>query len=288
MTGYGGGDASKSGVKVTVDVSTLNRKQSEITITLPKDMDSLEPAVRDLLNKQISRGRLSVRITVQMMEGAPTVQFNDTLAGSYLKALRTFAKKLNLSGDIGIEKLLDIPGVVENRIAILEPKAVWPLVRSALKKAMQQLLAMRDREGKNLEVDLVKRIGGLRKILSKIETLSANLPKKYKENLLKRIRKNGLDKIVPDDPRLLQEIVLFVDRSDITEEITRLKSHFSQFDHALKTNNAIGRMLDFLAQEMGREINTIGSKANDADLSGCVVLFKTELEKFREQVQNVE
>ena len=170
----------------------------------------------------------------------------------------------------------------------MEPETVLPLVKTALKKAMDGLLAMRKREGTALAKDLKLRIGGLEKLLSEIDALSAGLPAKYKELLVKRIEKNGFKEFVTDESRLMQEVAFAADRCDITEEITRLRSHFGQFKDAMKSKQPVGRMLDFLAQEMGREINTIGSKANDAAIAALVVEFKAELEKYREQVQNVE
>ena len=288
MTGYGGAYVSKGGIKVTVDVSSLNRKQGEVFVSLPRDFDSLEPLIREDCNSLISRGRLSVRVGIQVEEGTPTMIFNETVAADYIKEIRILGKKLGLPGEISLEKLLEVPGVMESKTSSLTPEKVWPQARAALKKAMSELIAMREREGKNLTKDLVKRVEGLQKILKKIEKESKGLPGKYKEIFLKRIQQAGITNIHPDDPRVIQEVVIFADRSDITEEITRLKSHFSQFDHAAKCDKPVGRMLDFLAQEMGREINTIGSKANDGVIASCVVEFKTELEKFREQVQNVE
>ena len=288
MTGYGGAYVSKAGIKVTVDVSSLNRKQGEVFISLPRDFDSLEPLIREDCNSCISRGRLTVRVGIQVEEGTPTMSFNEKIAADYIKEIRILGKKLGLPGEISLEKLLDVPGVMESKTSSLTPEKVWPQVRATLKKAMSELIAMREREGKNLAKDLVKRVEGLKKILKKIEKESKGLPGKYKEIFLKRIQQSGITNIQPNDPRVIQEVVIFVDRSDITEEITRLKSHFSQFDHATKCDKPVGRMLDFLAQEMGREINTIGSKANDGVIASCVVEFKTELEKFREQVQNVE
>lgn len=288
MTGYGCGQTAKSGIRVSVDVSSLNRKQSEIMIALPRELEALEPDLRAMVVPLISRGRLSIRVTLQVEEGEPTMRFNESVAAEYLKQIRKFAKTMGISGDVGVDKLLEIPGVMENRLCGMEPETVLPLVKTALKKAMDGLLAMRKREGTALAKDLKLRIGGLEKLLSEIDALSAGLPAKYKELLVKRIEKNGFKEFVTDESRLMQEVAFAADRCDITEEITRLRSHFGQFKDAMKSKQPVGRMLDFLAQEMGREINTIGSKANDAAIAALVVEFKAELEKYREQVQNVE
>ncbi|MDI9401897.1 MAG: YicC/YloC family endoribonuclease [Limisphaerales bacterium] len=288
MTGYGGGEASKMGIRVTVDVSSLNRKQSELSISLPGGMESLDSAIREFANPLFSRGRLTIRVGVQTLEESHAIRFNEKVAQHYLKELSAFAKKLKIDSEIPLEKILEFPGVVESQTTRMTPEDAWPLIESALKKAMKELIAMRGREGRHLRAELVKRVNGLKKILKKIETESKGLPEKYRKALLKRIQAAKLELIDEEDPRIIQEVVFFADRSDITEEITRLKSHFAQFKHATQTGKPVGRMLDFLAQEMGREINTIASKANDAVISACCVEFKAELEKFREQVQNVE
>lgn len=288
MTGYGGGEASKMGIRVTVDVNSLNRKQSELSISLPGGMESLDSAVREFVNPLFSRGRLSIRIGIQTIEESRPIRFNERVAQQYLKDITLFAQKLKIPSEIPLEKLLEFPGVVENRTSRMTPEEGWPLIERALKKAMKELVAMREREGKYLKIELVKRMDGLKKLLQKIEIESKDLSEKYKKALLKRIQSAGLESLSAEDPKIIQEVIFFADRSDITEEITRLKSHFAQFKHATQTSKPVGRMLDFLAQEMSREINTIASKANDSIISACTVEFKTELEKFREQVQNVE
>ena len=288
MTGYGAGEVFTAGLKVTVDINTLNRKQCEISIALPREMDSLEPSIREILNKDISRGRVVVKICIRVEEGQPEVNFNEKMAVEYLAALRALAKKLGVSEEVQLKDILGLPGVIEGRAGSIQTEDAWPLISHALRKALDELLSMRDCEGENLKKDLCLRIDNLREILNKIENVRKEFPEKWQEVLLKRVKQAGLDMISKDDPRLFQEVVFYVDRSDITEEITRLRSHFSQFDRAVKTDKPIGRMLDFLAQEIGREINTIASKANDGEMAALAVEFKTELEKFREQVQNVE
>ena len=180
------------------------------------------------------------------------------------------------------------PGVFQTDEQIAEAENFWPAVEKALKKALDGMLNMREREGGHLQKDLIGRIAVMRKAAGQIQKQAPEVSERYRDQLIERIKSAGLDAPALDDERLLKEVVYFADRSDITEELTRLQSHFQQFDDCLKSKEPVGRTLDFLAQEMNREINTIGSKANDSLVSREVVTLKAELEKFREQAQNVE
>jgi uncharacterized protein (TIGR00255 family) len=171
---------------------------------------------------------------------------------------------------------------------IVEEEDFWPAVEKALKQALAALVQMREREGAHLAQDLSRRIAIMRRAAARIQKQAPKVAERYRQQLIERIKAAGLEAPAPDDDRLLKEVVYFADRSDISEELTRLQSHFQQFDDCLKSREPVGRMLDFLAQEMNREINTIGSKANDSLISREVVTLKAELEKFREQAQNVE
>ena len=170
----------------------------------------------------------------------------------------------------------------------MDAESIWPVVEKALQQALNALMKMREREGAHLAKDLTARIGVMRQAVDKIQKQAPQTAENYRLQLITRIKGAGLENIAPDDERLLKEVVLFADRSDISEELTRLQSHFQQFEDCRKSKEPVGRTLDFLAQEMNREVNTLGSKANDGEISREVVLLKAELEKFREQVQNVE
>ncbi len=171
---------------------------------------------------------------------------------------------------------------------ITEAEELWPAAKKALDAALDVLLKMREREGAFLGKDLKARVAVLRAGVSRVQALAPKVAERYREQLLARIKAAGLEAPGLEDERLVKEIFYFADRSDVSEELTRLQSHFQQFDDCVKSGEPIGRTLDFLAQEINREINTLGSKANDSDISREVVLLKAELEKFREQVQNVE
>jgi uncharacterized protein (TIGR00255 family) len=189
---------------------------------------------------------------------------------------------------VSLEHIIRAPGVFQSDEELVDAAHIWPAVEKALKPALASLVKMREREGAHLAEDLTARIGIMRQSVEKIQKQAPQTAENYRQNLLERIKSAGIEHIAPDDERLLKEIVLFADRSDISEELTRLQSHFKQFEDCRKSKEPVGRTLDFLAQEMNREINTIGSKANDAIISREVVTLKTELERFREQVQNVE
>ncbi|MFM1769172.1 MAG: hypothetical protein RJA22_1701, partial [Verrucomicrobiota bacterium] len=210
------------------------------------------------------------------------------LAKTYAAELRQLARALKLPDDLSIDTVVRAPGVIETESAVSDPEAFWPAVQKSLEHALAALLKMRSREGQSLRKDLTERIGALRQSVARVGRQAPAVQERYREQLLARVKAAGLGDLAPDDDRILKEIVLFADRSDISEELTRLQSHFRQFDDCLKATEPVGRTLDFLAQEMNREINTIGSKANDAAISREVVILKTELEKFREQAQNIE
>ena len=178
--------------------------------------------------------------------------------------------------------------MVETESPPAEAEVFWPGVRSALDEALTRLVRMREREGAHLARDLKRRVAALRRLVIQVQRLAPGVARRYQEQLCERLRQAGVAGLVADDERLLKEVAIFADRSDVSEELTRLHSHFRQFDDCLGSDEPVGRTLDFLAQEINREVNTIGSKANDGAIAGAVVALKAELEKFREQVQNIE
>jgi uncharacterized protein (TIGR00255 family) len=209
------------------------------------------------------------------------------LAAAYVEELRKMAQALGLPDDLKAGVLLNFPEVVSYRGADQDVDYVWPVLKKALTQALDQLMAMRAREGVALADDLRKRLGKLNDMLEQIRKEAPGVTKRYRLALDKRLRDAGVN-VPTNDPQLMKELALFADRSDITEEITRLESHLKQGVTMMSSVEPVGRTLDFLAQEMFREINTIGSKANEVRITRMVIRFKTELERVREQVQNVE
>ena len=290
MTGYGRGECSQDGFKVTAELGAVNRRQSEISVNLPRELEMLETQIRDVINREIARGRVTARIGIHTANGRLSAQahINLPLAKAYTTELGKLAKQLKLSGDVTLDQVLRAPGVFQTDEELVDAEAIWPAVEKALRQALTALLKMREREGGHLARDLTARVGVMRRAMEKIQKQAPQTAENHRQQLLTRIRAAGLENIPPDDERLLKEVVLFADRSDISEELTRLQSHFQQFEDCRQAKEPVGRTLDFLAQEMNREINTIGSKANDSVVAREVVTLKAELEKFREQAQNVE
>ena len=290
MTGYGRGECTAKGASITVELNSVNRKQAEVSLSVPSELESIEPGLRDLILASVSRGRVSGRVVLQYTGSsrASSVAVNETQAKAYRRELSKLAKSLEIPDNLSMEGLLRLPGVLENTQPTLDAKAFRAPIKSALGQALEGLLSMREKEGGILGRDLAKRLAKLRRIVKRVAKLAPDVLKHHRERLIERLKKTNVEVPDMDDDRLLREIVYYTDRTDISEELTRLGSHFVQLEECLSDVVPVGRKLDFLAQEMFREINTIGSKANDANISSEVVTLKTELEKIREQVQNVE
>ena len=288
MTGYGRGEADHAGTKISVELNSVNRKQSDIVINLPRDLAMLEPRIRQAINEKISRGRMNVIVGLQEnANGAGALALDTALARSYHEAMLMLQKELSAPGEITIGTILQAPGVMRSPEHTVNADDAWPVVQRALNTALGDLVKMREREGKHLAKDLIHRLKTLRAEIKEIRKLYPDVVKKYRAVLRERLEKAGLD-LALDDERLLKEVTIFADRSDISEELTRLESHLAQFAHHLRKNEPVGRTLEFINQEIFRELNTLGAKSNDAGISQHVVACKSELEKIREQIQNLE
>jgi uncharacterized protein (TIGR00255 family) len=231
-----------------------------------------------------------VKVALHSSNGARAggIRLNAPLAKAYARELNRLSRELKLPGTVTLEVLVRAPGVLQTEDDLADSEVFWPGIKKALDKALTALVKMREREGAHLAAELRKRISLVRESTERVSRQAPEVLNRYREQLRERVRSAGLETPPVDDERLLKEIVYFADRSDISEELARLESHFQQFDDCMKSREPVGRTLDFLAQEMNREVNTVGSKANDSVISREVVNLKTELEKFREQVQNVE
>ena len=288
MTGYGRGESDHGGVKFSVELNSVNRKQSDIVINLPRDFAALEPRIRQAINEKLSRGRTNAVVSFQ--EGANNARklaLDTALARSYHDAMRDLQKELNAPGEITIGAILQAPGVMRFTDNAIEAETAWPALERALTSALAELIKMREREGKHLAKDLIHRLKVIRTEIKTVRALFPEVVKKYRATLFDRIAKAGIE-LALDDERLLKEVALFADRSDVSEELTRLESHLAQFAHHLRSSEPVGRTLEFITQEIFRELNTLGVKSNDADISRHVVACKAELEKIREQIQNLE
>lgn len=288
MTGFGEGAVSASGIRVAVELSSVNRKQLDINVNLPRNLVTLDAQVQRLVRAEFSRGRISGIVRVNAADSAAgSVTIDDKLAAQYVDGLRKTAKKLKLADDLGAEGLTRLPGVVGIEQEALDADHVSALLDQAMEKALRGLSRLRSREGKALEQDLRTRIGLLEDGVKAISKLAPSVASGYREKLFQRLEEAGLENLAADE-RMVKEVALFADRCDISEELTRLKSHLAQTRKLFRSKEPVGRTLDFLCQELFREINTVGSKANEVEITRIVVAFKTELERIREQVQNIE
>ncbi|HIG85292.1 MAG TPA: YicC family protein [Verrucomicrobia bacterium] len=288
MTGFGCGEALNDDLIYRVEVASVNRKQADIVVNLPRELSALDSRIRKQVSEVVSRGRINVGISLKSAEAqGGSLSINLPLAEEYTAAIAKLEERLGLNGLVSRFDPSRAPGVIQLGETLPEPEDAWPFVQKALKESLSKLLEMRSTEGAHLKSDLESRLAALKGFLQQISEQAPSVVKRYRDNLIKRLDSADIE-LNLDDERLIKEIGLFADRCDISEEVTRLESHFAQCHKYFKSDEAVGRPLDFLIQEMGREINTIGSKANDASIAQIIVESKTELEKIREQIQNIE
>ncbi|MGI6224912.1 MAG: YicC/YloC family endoribonuclease [Peptococcales bacterium] len=288
MTGYGRGEAEELGKKFTVEIKSVNHRYSEIIIKQPRQYLFLEENIRRMVQKYIQRGRVEIYIKVEDVGlKKPEIKVDKENAIAYYNNLKDLAFNLGISPNINIHQLATLPEVIKLEDIEEDLDQIWVAMEKSVKKALEQLLNMRATEGETLKKDLEQRIILLKDLCEKISLRSPRVVDEYREKLHTRI-KELLDETQFDENRFTQEIVYFAEKCSITEELVRLQSHFKQFSHSLNSQESVGRKLDFLVQELNREINTIGSKANDLEISQLVVEMKSEIEKIREQVQNIE
>ncbi len=288
MTGYGRGESERDGARISVEVNSVNRRQSDIVINLPRELSALEPRVRQNVGDRLARGRTNVSVAYQPSEnGSRNLALDRTLARNYHEAMRALQQELAVPGEVTIGMILQAPGVMRFSEESVVPNEIWPALEEALNRALDELVKMRTREGKHLAKDLIHRLKVVRQSLKEVRRLHPAVAEKHRAVLLERIGKAGVE-IAPNDERLLKEVAFFADRSDVSEELTRLESHLAQFAHALRKEEPVGRTLEYITQEISRELNTLGAKAGDPEISPHVVACKAEVEKIREQIQNLE
>ncbi len=287
MTGYGRGQAMSQTTQVTAEIQSVNKRQTEILVNIPAALVSLESELRAKIDRSLHRGRIIATISASGPAAHHQPVVDSDLANLYLSQFRQLQKELALPGEITIETILRSPGVVSASEQVVLDSSTRAAVDTALDLALEQLLLMRAKEGDNLHKELLRRIRTFGRALSKIRKLQPGVAKRYRSLLLERVQKIGLE-IPLDDDRLTRDVTFFAERSDFSEELSRLESHLNQFLATTNKQQAIGRTLEFISQELGRELNTLSAKANDAAISQLVVECKAELEKIREQVQNVE
>ena len=285
MTGHGRGTATANGLRVVAECFSVNRRQGEVALAASRELAWIEPRVREDVLKRISRGKVQVSLAVERSSQSAPVFIDRRRAAEFLSEAQSLQKELKLGGVISLETILAAPGVLHTDD--VTGRELWPLVSRALGVALDGLLAMRVREGAYLKKELARGVAGMTALVRRVRLLAPLVPKRQREILLRRLQSARLPADVLD-PRIAAEIAIFAERCDITEELARLESHLAQFREHLESDGPVGRTLEFLAQEMGREWNTAGAKANDAKISLLVVEAKAKLDRVREQLANVE
>jgi uncharacterized protein (TIGR00255 family) len=288
MTGFGRGEARQGGTTWVVECSSVNRKQLEVAVSLPRDLSDLEIQVRNQVSALCSRGRVNVQVrSDQAMVEDTMPQLDEAVAAKYVQQLRDMAGRLGISPELSLSEIVRLPGVLVSKTAETVAEDIWPVLQTALAAALQQFVAMRSTEGSHLREEMEARLNTIESLATQIAEKAPAVPEHQRAVLRQRLEQAGLP-LPLDDERLLKEIALFADRTDISEELSRAASHLKQFRTYLASDEPVGRSLDFLVQEFFREFNTMGSKCNNAEIAHHVVSAKTELEKIREQIQNVE
>jgi uncharacterized protein (TIGR00255 family) len=287
MTGYGRGSAALGSHTVTVQVSSVNRKTLDLTVALPRDWESLEADVAAAVRVSALRGKVHTDVELTGAAAATPVVWTDEGVTATLDRLRDLASKQGIACEVSAELLWRIASAERQPVRLPTAEEGRAAVQAALGEALRGFTAMRAREGAALQADLLARIAALGGQLDAVAARAPQIPALYRALLFKRLRDAGLD-LDLNDERVLKEIALFADRCDISEELTRLRSHLDQLGQLLRAAGDIGRKAEFLLQEVGREIHTIGSKANDLEIAKRVIDFKNELERVREQIANVE
>jgi len=287
MTGFGRGKYENEGRFYTVEIKSVNHKYSDISIKMPRFLNSFEDKIRKRILEEISRGKVDVYITFENYSSIGTnIHFNIELAKEYIKGLKELANETKMEYNINLVDLSKMPEILKLQEDENE-EIIGKELMFALDEAMNNFIQMRQLEGEKLIYDMLERLKFIEEKVSEIEKYSKTLVKEYMQKLETRVKEMMNDKVV-DENRLAQEIVIFSDKSSIEEELIRLKSHILQFKNFAKGTSPIGKKIDFLIQEMNREVNTIGSKANCLEITNRVIDLKTEIENIREQVQNIE
>ena len=288
MTGFGAASAPLGGATIRVEIGGVNRKQTEVAVALPRAWGELETAVRERVAGAVSRGRVNVSVSLQQnAAGGSGITVNRAKLEAYKQAAATLNAELGTAVPPSMDSLIRLGVLGEETEADLALDEVKTALFPALEEALSAFITLRAQEGENMKRDLLTRINTLRGYREQLAARAAGVALRHRDTLLKRLEESGLP-LPADDERIIKEIALFADRCDVTEEMTRLASHLTQFEAICDKPEAVGRTLDFMCQEIFRELNTTGSKANDAELAQIVVTAKTELEKIREQVQNIE
>lgn len=288
MTGFGRCEVSEAERKVTVEMKSVNHRYLDVNIKMPKKLNFFEAAIRAELKNYIQRGKVDIFITYEdFTENNVCIKYNKDIASEYMQYLNQMAEEFGLDNDINVCKLSRYPEVLSMEEQTIDEEEIWKVLNKALKGAAEGFVETRIKEGENLKTDLVAKLDGMLEHVDFITERSPQLIEEYKTRLREKVRELLEDAQI-DENRLLMEVTIFADKVCVDEELVRLRSHIETTRQALNDGGSIGRKLDFIAQEMNREANTILSKANDLEISARAIELKTEIEKVREQIQNIE
>lgn len=288
MTGYGRFEYEEEGRKITVEIKSVNHRYLDLTIKMPKKLSSYEASIRMMLKKYIQRGKVDLFITYEdYSEQKGSLSYNEDLAREYLNYFKRMEETFQLKNDISVAQLSRYPDVLVMEEQSVDEKKIWSFVEKAIEGAVLGFVQTRIVEGENLKNDLLLKLESMLGMTEEIEKKAPEIIEEYKKKLVNKVQELLEDSQI-DDSRIATEVTLFADKICTDEEVVRLKSHIMHMKTTLETEESIGRKLDFIAQEMNREANTILSKANNLDISNTAIDLKTEIEKVREQIQNIE
>lgn len=288
MTGFGRCESSDAYRRITAEIKSVNHRYFDVSIKIPKKLNYFDSAIRSLLKEYVERGKVDVFITYEdLFEHDVAVRYNRKLAGEYLTHLKSMAQEFGLDDDIRVSTLSRYPDVFTMEEQPMDEEELWSLLEHALRGALEQFVSVRTREGERLKSDLVEKLQHMLLNVEKIEARAPEILSEYRAKIEGKV-KDLLGDVQIDESRLASELVIFADKICTDEETVRLKAHIHSMLDTLESDGGIGRKLDFIAQEMNRESNTILSKANDLTTSNLAIDLKTEIEKIREQIQNIE
>lgn len=289
MTGFGKGESSNEDIRFTVEIKTINNRYNDINIKIPKFIRGFEENIRKIAKNKINRGRIDIFVSYEVLAGSDTqIKVNEPIAIAYKKAIDELSSLLGLTGEPDLDTLLKMQDILEIQKTEGDSDKNWMTLDQALSQAMDELTSMRRIEGEALTKDILNSVNQVEILIEEIYASAQTVVEEYKEKLEKRVSELIGNKYNLDESKLYNEIVFFADRSDINEELVRLKSHMKQLADTLTEGGVIGRKLDFILQEINRESNTIGSKSSTIKITQSSVEIKNHIEKMREQVQNIE
>lgn len=288
MTGFGRCEVAENNRKFTVEMKSVNHRYLDINIKMPKKLNYFESAIRGELKNYISRGKVDIFITYEdFSESNTSVRYNKEVAEEYLKYLRQMAQDFSLDDDVRVSTLSKYPEVFTMEELDVDEEELWKELQKAVRGAAEMFVQTRIAEGEHLRDDLIEKLDGMLRLVDFISERSPQIVTEYRQRLEDKVRELLGDNTV-DESRLLTEVTIFADKVCVDEELVRLRSHIETTKNTLLEGGSIGRKLDFIAQEMNREANTTLSKSNDLEISNCAIELKTEIEKVREQIQNIE